>query len=141
VKKINHGGKNLSSTDKKTSEPRKFGLIVGSVLIILGIFPLVKGKTTNLYLILPGALLFVTALVRPVLLGPVNKIWLKVGHLLGKINSFIILSVIFYALFTPMRLLLMTFSKEKKFAFRRPGDSYWIRRKREDFRETMKRQF
>ena len=85
--------------------------------------------------------LFMVALIRPLLLRPVNRIWLKAGHLLGRINSFIILSVIFYVVFTPMRLLVRIFSKEKKFAFNLPGDSYWMRRKQEDFRETMKRQF
>jgi hypothetical protein len=128
-------------TETKTGELRKFGIIVGSVLMVLGIFPLLKGKELNLFLILPGGLLFITALIRPALLGPVNKMWLKAGHLLGRINSFIILSVIFYLIFTPMRLLLSTFSKEKKFAFKPSKDSYWIRRRQEDFRETMKRQF
>jgi hypothetical protein len=128
-------------TETKTGELRKFGIIVGSVLMVLGIFPLLKGEELNLYLILPGGIIFITALIRPALLGPVNKMWLKAGHLLGRINSFIILSVIFYLIFTPMRSLLRIFSKEKKFAFKPSRDSYWIRRKQEDFRETMKRQF
>ncbi len=138
---MNHGRKNLSLTDTKTGELRKFGIIVGSVLIVLGTFPLLRSKVLNLYLIFPGGLLFMTALIRPALLGPINKIWLKAGHLLGRINSFIILSVIFYVIFTPMRLLVGTFSKERKFAFKLSKDSYWTRRKQEDFRETMKRQF
>jgi len=128
-------------TNTKTGELRKFGIIVGSVLIVLGTFRLPKARDLNLYLVLPGGLLFIAALIRPTLLGPVNKIWLRAGHVLGRINSFIILSVIFYLIFTPMRLLVRTFSKEKKFAFKMSKDSYWIRRKQEDFGETMKRQF
>lgn len=131
----------MSLTDTKISELRKFGIIIGSVLIVLGTFPLLHGKESNLYLIFPGGLLFITALICPALLGPINKIWLKAGHLLGRINSFITLSVIFYVIFTPMRLLVGTFSKEKKFAFKLSKDSYWIRRNQENFRETMKRQF
>ena len=131
----------MNSTDPQTGELRKFGIIVGSVLIAIGAYPVLKDRGLNLYLISPGVLLFMVALIRPLLLRPVNRIWLKAGHLLGRINSFIILSVIFYVVFTPMRLLVRIFSKEKKFAFNLPGDSYWMRRKQEDFRETMKRQF
>jgi hypothetical protein len=128
-------------TDTKAGELRKFGIIVGAVLITLGVFPLLKGKELNLYLIFPGGLLFMVALIRPILLLPINRIWLGAGHLLGRINSFIILSVIFYLFFTPVRLLLGIFSREKKFAFKPSKDSYWIERRKETFRETMKRQF
>jgi hypothetical protein len=128
-------------TDTKGGELRKFGIIVAAVLIALGAFPRLKAKELNLYLILLGGLLFIVALIRPILLLPINRIWLKVGHLLGKINSFIILCLIFYLFFTPVRLLLGIFSKEKKFAFKPSKNSYWIRRNKEAFRETMKRQF
>jgi hypothetical protein len=138
---MKHGGKNLNLTDPNTGEWRKFGVIVGAVLIAIGVFPLLKGKELKLYLIFLGGLLSIVALIRPALLDPINKIWLRAGHLLGRINSFIILSVIFYLFFTPARLLLGIFSKEKKFAFKLSRNSYWIRRNKETFRETMKRQF
>jgi hypothetical protein len=128
-------------TDTKGGELRKFGIIVGAVLIALGAFPCLKAKELNLYLILLGGVLFIIALIRPALLRSINRIWLRAGHLLGRINSFIILSVIFYLFFTPVGLLLGIFSKEKKFAFKPSKNSYWIRRNKETFRETMKRQF
>jgi hypothetical protein len=132
----------LSSTDTRNlSELRKFGFIVGSILIALGAFPVLKGKEISFFLLVPGILFFITALACPSLLMPINRIWMKVGHLLGRINSFIILSIIFYIIFTPMRVLITIVSKEKKFAFKTEKGSNWIKRKKENYKETMKRQF
>lgn len=129
----------MSSTEK--NELRKFGLLVGVILICLGFFPLLKGKCVNYYAAAPGVVLFMLGLISPATLSPAHAVWMKIGHVLGRINTFLILSVIFYFVFTPMRLLLAIFSKDRKFAFRTGSASYWIERSPEDFGETMKRQF
>ena len=129
----------MSSTEKK--ELRKFGLLVGALLVCFGLIPLLKGRETNYYLLSPGAALCVSGLIYPLVLSPLYAAWMKVGHVLGRINSFLILSAIFYLIFVPTRVLILLFSKEHKFAFRTGSVSYWIKRSPEDFRETMKRQF
>jgi hypothetical protein len=132
----------LNSTDTRNiSELRKFGFIVGLILIALGAFPVLKREQVSFFLLLPGILFFIVAVLCPSLLYPINRIWMKAGHLLGRINSFIILSIIFYIIFTPMRVLIRIVSKENKFVFKRNKDSNWIKRKQENYRETMKRQF
>jgi hypothetical protein len=128
-------------TDTKISELRKFGFIVGSALIGFGLFPLLKSKEPGVHFLLPGVLFFIIAIVSPSLFSPVYKLWMRVGHLLGRINSFIILSIVFYVFFTPVGLAMKLFEKEKKFSFKILKDSCWIKRNRENFKETMKRQF
>ena len=142
MQKIKAGCRNLNSTDTRNiSELRKFGFIVGLILIALGAFPILKREKVSFFLLLPGILFFIVAVLCPSLLYPINRIWMKAGHLLGRINSFIILSIIFYIIFTPMRVLIRIVSKENKFAFKRKKDSTWIKRNQENYRETMKRQF
>jgi hypothetical protein len=131
----------LNSTEERKKELRKFGLLVGAVFFFLGLLPLLRGKGTNYYFLSPGAVLFVSGLIYPRVLSPFYAAWMKTGHVLGRINSFLILSVIFYLIFTPTRALMLFFSKERKFAFRTGAASYWIKRSPDDFRETMKRQF
>lgn len=114
---------------------------MGAVFFFLGLLPLLRGKGTNYYFLSPGAVLFVSGLIYPRVLSPFYAAWMKTGHVLGRINSFLILSVIFYLIFTPTRALMLFFSKERKFAFRTGAASYWIKRSPDDFRETMKRQF
>ena len=123
------------------TELRKFGLLVGIIFAVIGLFPVLKGKPLNIHFLLSGVVLIVIGATAPMLLSPLYSIWMKVGHLLGKINSHIILSIVFYFVFTPMRLLVIVFSKDRKFDFRSGKTSYWIRRKPEDYKETMRRQF
>jgi hypothetical protein len=131
----------MNLTDIKIGELRKFGFIVGSVLIGFGLFPLLKNKEPGVYFLLPGTLFIIIALAGPSLFSPVYKLWMRVGHSLGRVNSFILLSIVFYVFLTPMSLAMKLFEKEKKFSFKIQKDSCWIKRDRENFRETMKRQF
>ena len=131
----------MSSTENRKQELRKFGLLVGTIFLCLGLFPLTKGKVINHYFFVPGTVLCLLGIIYPLVLSPFHAVWMKIGHVLGRINSFLILSVIFYLIFTPTRMLLLLFSKERKFDFRTGSESYWIKRSPDDFRETMKRQF
>jgi Saxitoxin biosynthesis operon protein SxtJ len=131
----------LNLTDTRIRELRKFGFIVGSVLIGFGLFPLLKNNALGVHFLLPGILFIITAIVSPSLFSPVYKLWMRVGHSLGRVNSFILLSIVFYVFLTPMSLAMKLFEKEKKFSFKIQKDSCWIKRDRENFKETMKRQF
>ena len=131
----------MNLTDTKIGELRKFGLIVGSILIGFGLFPLLKSKEPGVHFLLPGGLFILIAIVSPSLFSALYTLWMRVGHLLGRINSFIILSIVFYVFFTPMSFAMKFFKKEKKFSFKIQKNSYWMKRNRENFKETMKRQF
>ena len=131
----------MSSTEERNAELRKFGLLVGGILIGIGVFRLLKTGQANYAVILPGAVLCLAGLLLPQVLSPVHTVWMKIGHVMGRINSFIILSVVFYLVVTPIRVLLLLFSKERKFGFRTGASTYWIKRSPEKFRETMRRQF
>jgi hypothetical protein len=137
------GGKTLDLTEDRKKELRNFGGLVGMVLIGIGTFRLLKGEGINYYLFLPGAILCLSGILYPQILSPFHAAWMKIGHVLGRINSFILLSVVFYVVVTPMRLLHLLFSKERNFGFRTGAASYWIKRSPDpdNFRETMKRQF
>ncbi len=94
--------------DKK--ELRNFGLMVGSVLCVIGIWPMLRhGESLRLWAILPGALLIPAGLVAPTILGPIFKIWMKVGHVMGWINTRIILGVLYFGLITPMGVVMRLF--------------------------------
>lgn len=127
--------------EEKKVELRKFGLLVGAVFAGIGLFPVLKGKSANLFFLAPGFVMVITGLVNPRLLLPLQSAWMRIGHVLGKVNSFIILSVVFYLVMTPIRFFMSIMRQENKFDFRLKKETYWIKRKREDYRETMKRQF
>jgi len=95
--------KNIKSTRK---ELREFGLVVGGVLLLIGIYLLWKGSPSTTYLVTPGALLIATALAYPAVLKPLQKAWMALAVVLGFFISRVILSILFYIVFTAIGLLL-----------------------------------
>lgn len=130
----------MSLTEK--TELRRFGLMLGFVLTVLGFLPAFKGKNINPFLIIPALALLLLALTIPNLLSPLYRAWMRLGEVLGRISSFIILSVIFYFVLTPIGIVrrMLTRSSEK-FAYKTNKDSYWIKRAPGNPKEEMKRPF
>ena len=53
-----------------------------------------------------------TALLLPVALGPVYHLWMKIGHVLGWINTRIILGLVFFIFFAPLALAFRLFGRD-----------------------------
>jgi hypothetical protein len=94
-------------------EHRSFGLMVGGIFTVIGFWPLIRhGESIRLWAVIPGALLVVMGLLLPGRLGPIYKAWMAVGHVLGWINTRIILGIIYYGLFTPIGLVMRLRGKD-----------------------------
>ena len=91
-------------------ELRNFGLIVGGIFLVIGLWPLVwRGEGMRIWALGLGGLLVPLGLLAPTVLAPVFKIWMKIGHVLGWINTRIILGILFYGLITPMGVVMRLF--------------------------------
>jgi hypothetical protein len=91
-------------------ELRNFGLIVGGIFLVIGMWPLVwRGEGMRLWALGLGAVLAPLGLLLPAVLLPVFKVWMKIGHVLGWINTRIILGILFYGLITPMGVVMRLF--------------------------------
>lgn len=100
----------VGSDPIQVKELRKFGLLVGGVFAFIGVWPLVwRGDSLRLWAVGLGAILMIAGLAVPSLLGPLFKAWMKVGHVLGWINTRIILSIIFFGIITPMGVVMRAF--------------------------------
>lgn len=94
-------------------ELRRFGLLVGSVFAVIGLWPLVfRGESPRLWAVILGSLLIVLGTMAPQSLKRVHQGWMQVGHVLGSINTKIILGIIYYGLFTPMGLVMRLMGKD-----------------------------
>jgi hypothetical protein len=93
---------------------RKFGLIMaGMIILFFGILlpwlgPLPRSGWTWVV----AGVFAVVGLVAPAALGPVYRLWMKLGHVMGWINSRIILGIVFYAFILPMGLAMRLFGKD-----------------------------
>lgn len=105
------------TSEVTTLDLRKFGFIMGAMFaLIFGLlFPWIFDKTSENWPIWPFIVLAIfwgLALLAPQTLKPINKIWLKIGNVLGWINSRIILGIMFFLLIFPIGLLLKLFGKD-----------------------------
>ena len=90
-----------------TKDLRQFGLLVGGVFAVIGLWPLVfRNESPRLWAMILGSLLIVLGAIAPQSLKQVHSGWMKIGHILGSINTKIILGIIYYLLITPMGLVM-----------------------------------
>jgi len=96
-----------------TKDLRQFGLLVGGVFAVIGLWPLVfRSEPLRLWAMLLGSLLIVLGAVVPQSLKQVHSGWMKIGHVLGAINTRIILGIIYYLLIPPMGLVMRLMGKD-----------------------------
>ncbi|WP_426527863.1 hypothetical protein [Bradyrhizobium sp. McL0615] len=90
-----------------------------------------------------AAIFLIITLLRPALLNPLNRIWLRFGLLLHRIVNPIIMALLFYATVLPTGLVMRAMGKDLLRLKREPDAvSYWIARTPAGpAPETMKDQF
>jgi hypothetical protein len=82
---------------------RSFGLIVGGIFALIGLWPAVaRGEVFRLWALVLAGLLILPALICPRYLQLPHRLWMTLGEGLGWLNTRIILGVVFYVLFTPV---------------------------------------
>jgi len=93
---------------------RKFGLVTGAIIVGLFalFFPWALDVNMPLWPWILALLLWLPALLIPSALQPVYRIWMKIGHALGWVNSRIILGILFYAIVLPMGLVMRLLGKD-----------------------------
>lgn len=90
--------------DKK--QLRLFGLLFGCALGLLGLKLLMFSRQTiGVPLVIAGLTIAVTGILKPQNLVLPCQVWLTLGHLLGHINTKIILGVVYILVITPMAII------------------------------------
>ncbi len=121
---------------------RSFGLTFAIVFALLGAWLFYKGTR---YWVPSGglALVFlVAALAAPSRLGLLNRLWMKLGHLLHRVVSPIVLGALFFVVITPFGLARQIFGKDPmQRRFDKDAQTYWIDREPGPAPDTMRNQF
>ena len=118
-------------------ELRHFGLLVGGVLTLLGLWFWWRGKVYFPGVLVPGVLLMLLGALAPRTLKLFYVGWMSLAFILGFAVSTALLTVLFYLIVTPIgliaRLAGQDFLNRK---FDRSGATYWILRDRSSSRQT-----
>ncbi|MBW1854985.1 MAG: hypothetical protein JRJ00_09955 [Deltaproteobacteria bacterium] len=94
--------KNIKSGRK---ELRQFGITIGIVTGMLGIWLTWLGEEEFFYLFIVSVFFISFAFFLPVLLKPFHKVWMTFAILMGWLVTRIIMIVLFYLMVTPIGLL------------------------------------
>ena len=119
-----------ASTKADTPLPseRSFGLVFAAVFTIVGLWPLVwRWDEPRWWSLAVAAGFVVIAYAAPRVLRPLNIVWFRLGLLLHKVVSPLVMGAVFFLCMTPIGLLMRALGK-RPLPLR--GDprvsSYWI---------------
>lgn len=86
---------------------REFGLLVGAVFGLLGLWWLYRGKFVSAATVLAitGAALVLFGLMLPRVLVIPRRLWMKLAEALAFVSSRVILALIFFLVLTPIGLV------------------------------------
>ncbi|MCR4303433.1 MAG: SxtJ family membrane protein [Gallionella sp.] len=111
------------------SSDRVFGLVFAAVFLIIAGWPLFHGEAIRWWSVGVAIAFALVALVKPALLAGLNRLWMKLGVLLGKVVSPIALGILFYVVITPLGMVIRLTGKDPlRLKFQPDEDSYWMLR-------------
>lgn len=95
-----------------SSSDRSFGLVFFVFFVALGLWPLRHGHAVRWLAVAVGGAFLVIALLRPALLGSLNRLWAGLAKLLNRVTQPVVMFVLFYLVFAPFAWLLRIFRKD-----------------------------
>ena len=125
-------------SNKKNSN-RTFGILFFLVFLIVGIWPILDNENTRWWAIVISLIFLLLGIINSKILTPFNKIWIKLGELLGKIIAPIVMAFIYFVVISPTAIFLKLFKKDLLRIKFTPVNTYWIKRDKKF--GSMKRQF
>lgn len=127
----------------KSSSDRSFGLVFACACFIVGALSWWWEHTLWPYWFTASAAFLVVALTLPRVLRPFNRLWTKIGLLLGAVVAPVMLAAIFFVFVTPIGLLMRATGKDPlRLKLDPTATSYWIPRdKVADAKTSFKNQY
>ncbi len=125
---------------------REFAAIIAAIALCVVAFKHYRGTLTlelSLYITTLALVFYLVGRIKPIILYPIWKGWMWLGHALGIIMSSIVLGVGWIILMIPVAVLLKILSKKvMDLSFKAPVETYWEERtdRSNDFK-LLERQF
>jgi hypothetical protein len=110
------------------AEGRRFGLTVGGAFLVFAAVAYWRGHpTTTVVLGGLGAILGLAGLVIPTHLGPVERGWMRLAHLISKVTTPVVMGVMYLLVLTPVGVLRRRVGGNPM-VHTAPTGSYWQHR-------------
>ena len=124
--------------ENKTTN-KSFGILFFFVFLIISLYPFQSLGDIKIWSFVVALIFLILGLSNSIILTPLNILWFKLGIILGKIFSPLIMCIIFFLVVTPIGLLMRLLNKDLlKLKFNN-NNSYWI--EKTEPKSKMKNQF
>ena len=111
------------------SSDRVFGLVFAGVFSVVALWPLVQGEAIRLWAMLVAVAFLVLAIAIPRSLSQLNRLWMRLGLLMGRVVSPVAIGIVYYLTVVPTGLIMRALGKDPlRLRFERERPSYWIKR-------------
>jgi hypothetical protein len=108
---------------------RSFGWTFTGIFVLTGLYGAWRGGPELTALLVLALATAVVTITRESWLTPLNRAWMKLGELLGKVVSPVVLGAVFFAIFTPVGVLMRAFGRDTMCRrFEAAAKSYWVKR-------------
>ncbi|MFH1406922.1 MAG: SxtJ family membrane protein [Candidatus Omnitrophota bacterium] len=134
----------MAEIENNTKKLRQFGLTLGIILIAFGVVHFLRQRVSlAVWFFAVGSAILALVLFAPKWLGPLYFVFTKVTRAIGWVNSYVILSLIYYVILTPIALIMRIFGKDSlERKIDKKINSYWVKKSTgKASKETLKRQY
>ena len=118
---------------------RQFAVMFFAVFVALAFWPLWPLRAPTWSWLIVACAFLAAGIFVPRALVPIYRVWMFVGHVLGWINSRLLMGLVFYLLVTPTALVLKL--RGRDLLRTRAGRSYWVARAEPPSPQSMRNQF
>jgi saxitoxin biosynthesis operon SxtJ-like protein len=120
-----------AAAGRSLRELRRFGLTVGAAFVLLALISAWRGHSLPPRVLgVAGAFLLVGALAAPRLLEPVERGWMRFAEVLGRVNTRIVLTLVYCLVITPAGVLRRWVNDPLDRRMRDGRPSVWVARPR-----------
>lgn len=133
----------IKSIKSTKPELKKFGLTVGIALLVLGgVLFLLKKNYFHCFMG-TGGILILLAFALPIVLLPLQKIWMAFSIVMGWVMTRVILTILYYLVITPISLVARLTGKQfLELKWDRSQATYWNYREQTEFnKQDLEKQF
>ena len=114
----------------KRGSDRNFGIVFAVVFLLVGLLPLRQGAPVRWWALGLALGFCLAALLSPDTLGPLNRLWARVGDLLHRATTPLIMGLLFYGVLTPWAVIMRIAGRDSlRLKRKTDAPSYWIERR------------
>ena len=129
----------MKNNDIKIGTNKSFGIVFFLFFLIVTVFPLFKDGNIRIWSLIIAIIFLILGFLNSKVLTPLNKIWFKLGILLGSFVSPIVMGIVFFAIVTPTSIIMRLLRKNLLNLKKGNKKTYWIERSK--IKSKMKNQF